>query len=100
MLAFAENDFYLSKTETGFEATNRETFKHLEKALGKPNEKLEISRNPPKPFLYVWFWFIELYAGENLTFQEIKAWSDLKSIRLTSLELKILNKLTKLANGR
>ncbi|MCQ0042377.1 MAG: hypothetical protein NF693_08980 [Bombella sp.] len=100
MLAFAENEFFLSKTETGFEANNRETLKHLEKALDKPNEKLELSRNPPKTFLYVWFWFIELYAGENLTFQEIKAWSDLKSIKLKALELNILTKLTKLANAR
>lgn len=98
MIHYARNEFYLSGREKGFEANNRQTLLQIEKTTGEPQKELVTSRNPPKPFLYVWQWFLEMQTGLPLTFQELKAWGELKQIELKKIEIEILTKLTRLSN--
>lgn len=70
----------------------------LEKTTGTPDEKLIISRKLPEALLYLWDWFAEVYDGETLTFQEIKAWADLTNRQLTPQEAKTIRNLSRLAS--
>lgn len=95
-MAYAKNEFYLSRKEKGFEATNREILTHLERSTGQTQKELEQSRNRPKLLFYVWEWFCEVFQGEPLSFQELYAWSSLRNIPVDRNEVKLLRDLSKL----
>lgn len=51
----------------------------------------------PDEIRYIWNWFLELKVkGEDLTFLEIKSWSELKLINLKPFEATALRMLDKI----
>jgi hypothetical protein len=42
---------------------------------------------------YLWNWFLELRNGSAISYQEIKAWSDLKGIDIDPVEVDIIKAL-------
>lgn len=95
-MAYAENEFYLSSKEKGFEATNREILTRLEKTTKQPQKELIKSRNPPKTLYHVWEWFLELYNGSPLSYNELLSWSTLRQVPLERYESKLLVDLSKI----
>jgi hypothetical protein len=56
-----------------------------------PNYKSQIERvECPASLRYLFGWFCQLYRGEPLTFQEVKAFSDLKRLDLEPFEVDAL----------
>lgn len=99
MTAFAKNEFYLSKKEKGFEATNRQALTHIEKSTGQTPPELLTSRNRPRALYYVWEWFVQIYTGEQLTYQEVLAWSLLNGLNLQAFEANLLTQLSRYSHA-
>jgi hypothetical protein len=57
---------------------------------------LETSRNPPKKLFYIWEWFIEIYSGEPISYQELHAWSVLRNTPVDRNETKVIIDLSRL----
>jgi hypothetical protein len=98
LTAYAKNEFYLSKREKGFEATNREALTFLEKSTGQTAPELLTSRNRPKALYYIWEWFVQIYTGEPLTYREVLAWSTLTGSTLQAFEANLLIQLSRYSN--
>ena len=49
---------------------------------------------------YVWQWFAELVATTEISYSEIKAWSDMKGIKVRAWELSAIMRLEKMRNTK
>jgi hypothetical protein len=94
-MVYAENEFYLSHTEKGFEATNRQQLLHLEKSTKTTPPELALSRKPPQVLYHVWQWFCQFDHSEPLTFAEVLAWTELTRTSPTAGEVQLLMKLSR-----
>ena len=44
-------------------------------------------------YLYLWYWFCELWRGESLSYAEILAWSQLTGNKPTTEDVRLIKKL-------
>ena len=54
----------------------------------------------PMEASYVWQWFAELVATTEISYSEIKAWSDMKGIKVRAWELSAIMRLEKMRNTK
>lgn len=66
--------------------------KQVEKTTGR---KFNQGPECPVELFYLWEWFAELYQFEPLSFQEIKAWSDLTGKNIRSWEAVLISNVSK-----
>jgi len=77
----------------GAESTNRESLSRVEKIKKLPPGSLLKLPEVDENIFYLWEYFREVYAGGELSFQELAAWAALTGRSLTPLEVETLRKL-------
>lgn len=93
LLEFAENEFRLSHTPKGAKSTIRQQLIQVRSVRGITDPMLSRSENKPRAYYYLWEWFCDLYGGDRISFQEIKAWLDITRNELTQFELSVIKQL-------
>lgn len=79
----------------GSKVTLRASLAQVEKQLGrKPLQLQQLSEvERPEEAEYLWGWYLELFNGGKLTYQELDAWSRLTRRVLLPWEVRVLKTL-------
>lgn len=78
----------------GANCTNRQSLAQVEKVKKLPPGALwKLPEVDPNIF-YLWEYFAEVFAGRELSFQELAAWTSLTGKKLNPQEVEILRQLS------
>lgn len=61
----------------------------------KPKALADVPDCPPE-LVYVWEWYLDLFTGSRLSYQEIHYWTQIKSLTLKAWEVEALRSVDKL----
>lgn len=93
MSEYARKTFELERIPDGQKSSVRKQLEQIERTTGKTPEKLLNMPELPYSLGHVWDWFLDIFRGEQITYQEIQAWANMTDTRPTPYEVRILRKL-------
>lgn len=58
----------------------------------------ELAEQPPMPegLEYIWHWFLHVHTSSELSYSELKSWSDLTHTRLKAWEVDLIKTLDRI----
>lgn len=94
MIAWAEREIAFSRPMPKSDRTYRQQLEAIRDATGEtPADLANHPKNPPF-FAWVWQWFVDF--PPNITWSEIRSWSDVYGVKIQRWEGEILIRLDRL----
>lgn len=78
----------------GSKQTLRASLEQVYKSTGVKPDQLDLGK--PPAFEYLIDWYFQAFAGDVLTMQELKAWSEMARIPLTGWEAQMIKEIDRI----